>query len=410
MSDIRKLMEAIEDISESSEMIEVNDTFHFELNDEVLVETGVVALGPDAIVVEADQKTLNILSEHFILEDFEELNESDIINFQDIFKNRRQTASDGKPEITGPATVLKYKKPEDLYREFFKSEFYTPSVDPDDNETEWLRTAMQFLADKFKKSKAKINAQEAMKLAMAMQQEALLRDKEVKEEFNLIRKYAGLNESKYPHVSMRMGSDSDASSAGSFKMGESEDLEEANPDWNKMAGALGGKDPDAKAIKGVTNFDALYSQVVDEIKDAGVRFPDDPVYEIENALEEVSRIFGKVNVSNKDELVNQILRKMAADGNLYKLWDDVGDVDDLIPEAKYHGREVPLGKKMKGDVKKSKVYVRKPNGKIVKVNFGDKNMRIKKNSPAHRKSFRARHHCENPGPRWKARYWSCKSW
>jgi hypothetical protein len=83
---------------------------------------------------------------------------------------------------------------------------------------------------------------------------------------------------------------------------------------------------------------------------------------------------------------------------------------DMLTEAEYHGRKVPLGKPMKGDVKKSKVYVRKPNGKVVKVNFGDKNMRIKKNSPGHRKSFRARHHCENPGPRWKARYWSCRAW
>jgi len=83
-----------------------------------------------------------------------------------------------------------------------------------------------------------------------------------------------------------------------------------------------------------------------------------------------------------------------------------GDVD----EAKYHGREVPLGKKMAGDVKKSKVYVRKPNGNIVKVNFGDKKMRIKKSNPARRKSFRARHNCANPGPRDKARYWSCRSW
>jgi hypothetical protein len=83
---------------------------------------------------------------------------------------------------------------------------------------------------------------------------------------------------------------------------------------------------------------------------------------------------------------------------------------DDIDEAKYQGREVPLGKKMAGDVKKSKVYVRKPNGNIVKVNFGDKNMRIKKSNPARRKSFRARHNCANPGPRWKARYWSCRSW
>jgi len=81
-----------------------------------------------------------------------------------------------------------------------------------------------------------------------------------------------------------------------------------------------------------------------------------------------------------------------------------------VGEAEYQGRKVPLGKPMQGDVKKSKVYVKKPNGKVVKVNFGDKNMRIKKSSPSHRKSFRARHHCENPGPKWKARYWSCRAW
>ena len=84
--------------------------------------------------------------------------------------------------------------------------------------------------------------------------------------------------------------------------------------------------------------------------------------------------------------------------------------DTQTDEAKYQGREVPLGKKMAGDVKKSKVYVRKPNGNIVKVNFGDKKMRIKKSNPARRKSFSARHNCANPGPRHKARYWSCRSW
>jgi len=84
--------------------------------------------------------------------------------------------------------------------------------------------------------------------------------------------------------------------------------------------------------------------------------------------------------------------------------------EEGVDEAKYQGREVPLGKKMAGDVKKSKVYVRKPNGNIVKVNFGDKKMRIKKSNPARRKSFRARHNCANPGPRHKARYWSCRSW
>lgn len=82
-----------------------------------------------------------------------------------------------------------------------------------------------------------------------------------------------------------------------------------------------------------------------------------------------------------------------------------------IEEAEYQGRKVQLGKPMPGDVKKSKVYVKGPSGRVVKVNFGDKNMTIKKNIPARRKSFRARHRCDtNPGPRWKARYWSCKAW
>ena len=91
--------------------------------------------------------------------------------------------------------------------------------------------------------------------------------------------------------------------------------------------------------------------------------------------------------------------------NCEKIKEDA-DVD----EAKYQGREVQLGKKMAGDVKKSKVYVKNPQGNVVKVNFGDKKMRIKKSNPARRKSFRARHNCANPGPRHKARYWSCRSW
>jgi len=82
-----------------------------------------------------------------------------------------------------------------------------------------------------------------------------------------------------------------------------------------------------------------------------------------------------------------------------------------VSEAEYQGRQVSLGKPMKGDVKKSKVYVKDPStGNVKKVEFGDPNMKIKKNIPARRKSFRARHRCDNPGPRTKARYWSCRAW
>ena len=85
--------------------------------------------------------------------------------------------------------------------------------------------------------------------------------------------------------------------------------------------------------------------------------------------------------------------------------------EQVLEEAEYQGRKVTLNKPMRGDVKKFKVYVKDPStGNVKKVNFGDKNMRIKKSNPARRKSFRARHNCKNPGPKTKARYWSCKKW
>jgi hypothetical protein len=103
-------------------------------------------------------------------------------------------------------------------------------------------------------------------------------------------------------------------------------------------------------------------------------------------------------------------RDGASEEELGKIKDKYKKEDADVDEAKYQGREVQLGKKMPGDVKKSKVYVKNAKGNVVKVNFGDKKMRIKKSNPARRKSFRARHNCKNPGPRWKARYWSCRSW
>ena len=94
----------------------------------------------------------------------------------------------------------------------------------------------------------------------------------------------------------------------------------------------------------------------------------------------------------------------------YETFGWVGIDEDAIEEAEYQGRKVKLGKPMRGDVKKFKVYVKNPKGNVVKVNFGDPDMKIKKSNPARRKSFRARHNCDSPGPRHKARYWSCRKW
>jgi hypothetical protein len=99
------------------------------------------------------------------------------------------------------------------------------------------------------------------------------------------------------------------------------------------------------------------------------------------------------------------------DKNGRKVPNCVKEEEADLEEATYQGRKVTLNKPMPGDVKKSKVYVDPDgDGKAKKVEFGDPNMSIKKHIPARRKSFRARHNCENPGPKDKARYWSCRAW
>ena len=109
----------------------------------------------------------------------------------------------------------------------------------------------------------------------------------------------------------------------------------------------------------------------------------------------------------------------AEDDNIVVGADDkTFDLFSKLTDAEYRGRKVKLNKPMQGDVKKFKVYVKNPKtGNIKKVNFGHggtsakrKTMRIRKSNPARRKSFRARHNCDNPGPKTKARYWSCRNW
>ena len=143
--------------------------------------------------------------------------------------------------------------------------------------------------------------------------------------------------------------------------------------------------------------------------------------DIRNIIEQLEEIYAEPQIGDiveielgDDTLIETTIQDLTEDGVIIHIDEQairiMIDAKKQLDEATYQGRTVPLGKPMKGDVKKSKVYVKGPKGNVVKVNFGDKNMRIKKNSPGHRKSFRARHHCENPGPRWKARYWSCRAW
>lgn len=155
--------------------------------------------------------------------------------------------------------------------------------------------------------------------------------------------------------------------------------------------------------------------VIDFMEDGIVLEGDDRMLEL---LSEHGIVLEETDYSKYDEpTVSRIKKgvtkpvdKTDYDKPAYQRKKEKEEKKDEIDEAEYQGRKVPLGKPMAGDVKKSKVYVKGPKGNVVKVNFGDKNMRIKKNIPGRRKNFRARHNCDNPGPRWKARYWSCRAW
>lgn len=141
-----------------------------------------------------------------------------------------------------------------------------------------------------------------------------------------------------------------------------------------------------------------------------------------NLINEVRNLYrlGFIELNENDKwIVISDLGKSVLSEEQSNYEDFYGSVEnvDLLNEAEYQGRKVQLGKIMQGDVKKFKVYVKNEKGKVVKVNFGfggksakGKRMVIKKNNPERRRSFRARHNCDNPGPRWKPRYWACKTW
>ena len=134
-------------------------------------------------------------------------------------------------------------------------------------------------------------------------------------------------------------------------------------------------------------------------------------------------IMPKIVRLTESDLMRLVERVLIESKNETLYEDEYGSIEETefeegsLNEAEYQGRKVQLGKIMQGDVKKFKVYVKNDKGKVVKVNFGfggksahGKRMTIKKNNPERRKSFRARHNCDNPGPRWKPRYWACRTW
>ena len=154
-------------------------------------------------------------------------------------------------------------------------------------------------------------------------------------------------------------------------------LDEMNPCW-KGYKQIGMKEKDGKQVPNCVPIDEVSNIDENEIDE----------YDVEN----------KQDLKEFIQFMNEY-QTYLAEANC-----------DCVYEAEYRGRKVSLGKPMQGDVKKFKVYVKNNKGKVVKVNFGAHGMNIKRNNPKRRNAYRKRHHCDQPGPRWKANYWSCRKW
>ena len=160
-------------------------------------------------------------------------------------------------------------------------------------------------------------------------------------------------------------------------------------------GAMSDIDMDLRHIAKTARMDGLVDAMRGEFGIQTQQYLQDMMDDVEHNLER--RGMQDTNMQAKLSMLMDAIRELYAQEDL--------------DEAEYQGRKVQLNKPMQGDVAKFKVYVKDPStGNVKKVNFGDKTMRIKKSNPARRRSFRARHRCENPGPKTKARYWSCRKW
>ena len=375
MSDMRHLLDIINESEFYKEDVEIGDNFDLEIGEDLLIETYVVDIVDDKIIIESDDQVLKMLEEYGV----------DLVDEGYVIRGKFPSFIHNKSN----ADKIDYQG---LYKEFVTSQNYRLAKTKGqlEDEDNWLNLAKGYLI-----SKGFGNMEDTLLYNMVNRlhtmHNAYTHDTDPKPaaESKISRILEGIT-----RAPMRLGTGGgDAAESGTRTLGEGPADEPVAPDMyaddkrfddfeaptNKIE--INGKPVNLKSLE----VDGVDTRDYPDFSDAYLTYAEfedgTPLSDAEIDL-----------FQNKhDDVVYQV-----AYNSLF--------------EAKYQGREVPLGKPMAGDVKKSKVYVKGPKGNVVKVNFGDKKMKIKKSNPKRRKSFRARHNCKNPGPRWKARYWSCRAW
>ena len=396
MTDLRKLLDTIQDLSENTSL-ELHDNFDIELGEDLLIETGIVDITEDGIVVEGDEETLKLLAEHGLI-----LEETDWSKYDEPTVSR---IAKGK---TKPVDRTDYDTP--------------PAMrDPMQGKPGYQKRRASLVKQGILKA-----VSEKMVMGLPGDQGSKVMGEEGVAEGEVVKgPWAGSSTSvekvptgftvQHPKL-IYLYYNPKTQEVYNAVSGEQHKDYGNDFYWHRSGGQYEWPEGPKTKVSAddmrdfLSKHDNLDETTVDKIEINGKPvnlkslevdgvdtrdYPDfSDAYLTYAEFEDGTPLSDKeieLFQNKHDDLVYQVAY-------------------DSLFEAKYQGREVPLGKPMAGDVKKSKVYVRKPNGKVVKVNFGDKKMRIKKSNPKRRKSFRARHNCKNPGPRWKARYWSCRAW
>ena len=349
--DTRDIYKLVRDLSEErDDEVNLHDSVDIELSEDFVIETGVVGFTEDGVIIHLDEDAMEMLDLNGILlesEDVEEVEES-LVNEDAVssFKNKLSRVSD----------------PYEMIYDAISGDY-----------GDEIRDAMQEMYDDVViDSAGRLHPDDDFEQIISHVVDQLVDDGDMYEsedqldELSAIKKLAHGEEEVDEGLGKALlgGAALIAAITGVNKM-QADQMMKTEPQLVKLA------------------------QMRQEAEKRGDQ------YEVQSLDDRIEKTMDHIRVTGRPV--------MGPDGKPVVPGEPIG-------EAEYQGRKVPLGKPMKGDVKKSKVYVKKPNGKVVKVNFGDKNMRIKKSNPGRRKSFRARHNCDNPGPRWKARYWSCRAW
>lgn len=417
--DTRDIYKLVRELSEErDDVINLHDSVGIELSEDFVIETGVVGFTEDGVIIHLDEDAMEMLDLNGILLESEEVEES-VVNEDAVgsFKNKLSRVNDPfemiYDAISGNYGEEIREAMQEMYDDVVNDSGYR--LHPDDDFEKIIERMVDQLVDS-EMNESYGGREEAHPVSTAIYRRIVNSHPELLQQFTVREISDACNDYAYGIGDVEEIGSSDVSI---WTKEVIDDLQSRNKELAEIKKlALGHEEVDEGAGKALLGGVALIAAMIggNKMHAHHLMTTEPQLITLTQMRQEAEKRGDEYEVEQLDNRIKKTLDHISVTGRPV-MGGDGKPIDprkpwagESVQEAEYQGRKVPLGKPMKGDVKKSKVYVRKPNGKVVKVNFGDKNMKIKKSNPKRRKSFRARHNCDNPGPRWKARYWSCRAW